>query len=254
MNIKESQTLTVNRSQIRFAAYNPRVNNPEVVKSIKQNFKRVGFLGGIVWNEVTGNLISGHKRVEALDIINKYDGTPEKDYPIKVEKVSFDLQTEKEQNIYMNNQSAQGEYDFEKLAELLPDIDVKKAGLTPDDLDLISVYAPDIEHGNPDDIVNDLDNLGKDFKEQKQIEREAKKELSEKPKNSENEEEKEKPAFDYKKVKQEQKEAAQQSVYEKYVTISFTTPDAKYLFMTKYRFDPELTIIKGEYLEARLEE
>lgn len=50
----------------------------------QKNFKTVGYLGGIVWNQLSSYLVSGHKRVQTLDIINNYDGTPETDYEIKV--------------------------------------------------------------------------------------------------------------------------------------------------------------------------
>jgi len=145
MKIKQSETVEVNRTQISFAVYNPRKESPEIIASIKKNFKKVGFLGGLVWNERTGNLVSGHKRLETLDIINKYDGTVKTDYKLKVEKVDLDEKTEKEQNIYMNNIEQQGEYDFQKLADLVPDIDFEAAGLTDFQLEKISVFSPDIE-------------------------------------------------------------------------------------------------------------
>ena len=97
----ESETVVIDRYKIKFAAYNPRTESPEVVAELKRNFKRVGFLGGIVWNEITGNLISGHKRMSGLDVINGYTGTKETSYKVKVEKVKLDLKTEKEQNIFI---------------------------------------------------------------------------------------------------------------------------------------------------------
>ena len=97
---KTSETVIVKRSQINFAVYNPKKHTKDQIDQIKKNFKKVGFLGGIIWNSVTGNLIDGHKRVSALDIINKYDGTPETDYEVKVERIELDLQTEKEQNVF----------------------------------------------------------------------------------------------------------------------------------------------------------
>jgi hypothetical protein len=251
--IKTSETITVLRSQINFAAYNPRLENEDVVRSIRQNFRKVGFLGGIVWNALTGNLVSGHKRVQALDVLNNYDGTLETDYPVKVERVEMDEKTEKEQNIYMNNQTVQGEFDFEKLAALLPDIDPKSAGLSSDDLDLIATYVPDVDFGTNDTIVSDIENVGAELQEQQQIERTIKQ--AEKQENQEQEqpEQPEKAPFDYRQVKQQQKEAAQADAKEKYVTLSFTTYDAKYLFLTKFGFNPDATIIKGEDFDKKLE-
>src|SRR5690606_33006531 len=115
--------------------------NPKVINELKRNFKKVGFLGAIVWNETTGNLVGGHKRVEALDLINGYDG--ENDYEIKVEKVALDDKTEKEQNIFLNNKRVQGETDYEMLAKLLPDIEKENAGLDDYDIDLVKSIVPD---------------------------------------------------------------------------------------------------------------
>lgn len=135
-----SETITIKRSLINFAPYNPREDDPEVVKSIKTNFKKVGYLGGIVWNENTGNLVSGHKRLQALDLINGYGKG--KDYGVKVEKIFMDLKTEKEQNIYMNNKNVQGVYDYKALSLMLPDIDVNNTGLSTLDLDKIEIFIP----------------------------------------------------------------------------------------------------------------
>ena len=87
---KQSETVVIKRSQINFAPYNPRKEDPEVIKKLKKNFKTVGYLGGIVWNQLSSYLVSGHKRVQTLDIINNYDGTPETDYEIKVEAVELE--------------------------------------------------------------------------------------------------------------------------------------------------------------------
>ena len=59
-------------------------------KELRSNFQKVGYLGGIVWNSLSGNLVGGHKRVMAHDIHYKYDGT--EDYKIKVEAVELDEQ------------------------------------------------------------------------------------------------------------------------------------------------------------------
>jgi len=139
MKIKQSQTIEINRSKIKFAPYNPRKKSEAVVNGLKANFKKVGYLGGIVYNKTTGNLVSGHKRVEALDLIHHYDGA--NDYILKVEEIEVDLQTEKEQNIYMNNLAVQGQFDYEALAIILPDIQIENTGLTDFDLDKISVFT-----------------------------------------------------------------------------------------------------------------
>ena len=98
---KGSVTKTIKRSQINLNPYNPKIHSDADIKLQKANIKKVGFLGGIQWNETTGNLIDGHKRVMSYDLIKGYDGSAEKDYDIKVEAVEFDEKTEKEQLLFM---------------------------------------------------------------------------------------------------------------------------------------------------------
>lgn len=166
--MKQSETIFIKRNQIQFAAYNPRKKDKKVIDSLKKNFKKVGFLGGIIWNKTTGNLVGGHKRVEALDLINGYTGTEETDYEIKVEMVELDLKTEKEQNIYLNNKKQQGETDFELMATLINDIDIQNAGLDEMDIEIIEMLVPDFTFGNNEifkEAIKDIspDKQGKEY-------------------------------------------------------------------------------------------
>ena len=104
----------------------------------RKNIKSFGYLGGIVWNQRTGNLIDGHRRVKALDLLNKYDGT--NDYPVKVEVVDFDEKAEKEQMTYMALGSTRP--DYQMIADYLPDIDTNLAGIEPYDLAQIESFLP----------------------------------------------------------------------------------------------------------------
>ena len=162
--IKQSESIIIKRSKINFAPYNPRKEDKKVVEELKKNFKRVGFLGGICWNETTGNLVGGHKRLQALDLIYKYNGTIDTDYDVKVEKIIIDEKTEKEQNIFLNNKNVQGENDLEKLAFILPDINIDFAKLENQDIELIKYSVPDFKFGNNDEFKNDIENLKKEKK------------------------------------------------------------------------------------------
>lgn len=118
------EVIEIDREQIKNAPYNPRKIKAEAKKKLKENIEKVGLLAPIVWNKVTGNIVSGHQRISVLDSLSKT-----KDYKVTVAKVSLDEQTEKEQNIFMNNPSAQGEFDFSLLQELYTDgIDFNLAG------------------------------------------------------------------------------------------------------------------------------
>lgn len=155
--IKQSETVFIQRSKISFAPYNPRKKDKKVVEALKRNFRKVGFLGGIQWNKTTGNLIGGHKRLEALDLINDYDGTNDKDYEVKVESIELDEKTEKEQNIFLNNKRVQGETDYEVMAVLIKEIDIEEAGLDDYDINLIESIVPDFSFGKNEDIKTDIE-------------------------------------------------------------------------------------------------
>ena len=139
--IKQSETVEIMRSQIRLNPYNPKRHSDKAVSEQKKNLQRVGYLGGVTWNATSGNLIDGHRRIKALDMLNKYDGTAEKDYPVKVEKVAFDEKQEKEQMTYMALGNTKA--DYELIAEYLPDIDVSAAGIDDYDLSQIQSFLPD---------------------------------------------------------------------------------------------------------------
>lgn len=144
--IKQSEVREILRSQITLAAYNPRKISPEARKKLKANLKRIGLLGGIIWNERTGNLVSGHQKVSIMDEVNHYDiDTHENDYIIRVEVANLSEKEEKEQNLFMNNRSAQGEYDDDMLRDMLNDIDFSFAGFDDFDIQLLGI---DVGEGN----------------------------------------------------------------------------------------------------------
>jgi hypothetical protein len=143
---RQSETVVIKRSQIHFAPYNPKSHTKEQVDAIRKNIKRVAFLGGIVYNLTTGNLIDGHKRVTALDFIHGYDGSPEKDYDIKVEQIELDEKTEKEQNVFQTK--SRTDLDNELLASIvLEGIEIENAGLTIEDIHIIELEVPDFDYG-----------------------------------------------------------------------------------------------------------
>ncbi len=119
------EIVEIKRHQIKNAPYNPRTIKAENKKKLKNNLSEVGLLAPIIWNETTGNVVSGHQRLKILDEL-----ATEKDYTLTVSKVKLSEKTEKEQNLFMNNKGAQGEYDLDLLAELYEDdgIDFEKGG------------------------------------------------------------------------------------------------------------------------------
>lgn len=120
--------------------YNIKNHSDAQIDLQKKNLKKVGYLGGIVYNELSGNLIDGHRRVLALDIINKYDGTPETDYDIKVEVATMDDKMEKEQMAFMA--LANSKADFNLIANFIDDVDYKNMGLSESEYEQIMLLKP----------------------------------------------------------------------------------------------------------------
>ncbi len=138
--IKQAAQRTVKRSDISFASYNQRVITDEARTKLKKNLQTVGLLGGVVWNERTGNLVSGHQKVSIMDAVNRYDPeTGANDYEFRVEVVDFDDKTEKEQNLFMNNKAVQGTYDDDMLRSMLAEIDYENAGFEEIDMQMLGL-------------------------------------------------------------------------------------------------------------------
>ena len=215
------------RSEISPADYNPRKITDEARKALKKNIKENGIIGGIVFNEATGNLVSGHQRLSVADEINRYNpSTQDNDYEIKVEVISVDLKKEKELNIFFNSKSAMGDYDYSKLAKLIPEIDVDLAGLDEVDLSMAEVEMPKDLHIDIPTFEPQAEKIEKQKEELSDDEKEAKKEH-------------------VKSVKQAVKNNA---VYEgdPYITLSFDNYENKVFFLERFNISGDTKFIKGE--------
>lgn len=223
-----SETVTLMRSQIHPADYNPREIGEGERSTLKRGLRNFGLLGGIVVNRGTGyTIVSGHQKVSLLD---EMAGYPEKDYRIKAEVIDVDQKTEMEINFFMNNPSAQGRWNEPKVRILLGQIDPKRAGFS--DLDLaafgvrietpgISVAASDIK-----DVQRPSDEL-----------REQRKEAVKRTKGH---------------IREQMVERAEEA--DSFVTISFTSAEAKRHFCARFGYSPSERFINGEALVGQLDE
>lgn len=239
-----SQSVELKRSQIRLHGQNPRVISDENRKALKRGIKKFGMVGGIVVNKRTGyTLVSGHQRISVMDELQKYNAeTRENDYPIRVDLIDVEEKVEKELLILLNNPSAQGEWDYDALRELIPDIDYKDAGLTEQDLDIIGVDF-NFQSEEENAIAGELDDLMEQVRDEHQTEVAQKQaERAEK-------------VAHMKQVKQEVKEAATKAAanMDAYLMLSFDTWEAKAEFCEKFGFDPEQKFYKGEVFENKIE-
>lgn len=151
--LQTSETRVVKRHQISFNFRNPKRHKEDRIKLQAKNLKKVGYLGGIVWNETTGNLIDGHRRISAMDLYYGYDGTKETDYEVKVEVVHMDEASEKQQLAYMAAGDTKADLDL--LAEFANDIDLGEIGLDQSEIDDIL----NIANGSDEDTVDILSEL-----------------------------------------------------------------------------------------------
>ena len=122
----------VDVSLLKEAAYNPRVyltkGDADWTK-IERSIDEFGYTEPIVWNERTGNVVGGHQRLKVLK---------EKGYTkLPVSVVNLNEADEKQLNLALNK--IKGEWDFNKLQELLmefePD-DLLATGFTADQVAL----------------------------------------------------------------------------------------------------------------------
>jgi hypothetical protein len=151
-NIYEKyEVVTIHRSKLLNAPYNPRKITDENRKKLKDNVENVGLFGGIVWNIVTGNIVAGHQRVSVLDSLMRT-----KDYELRVNQIVIDERTEKEQNIFMNNSSAMGDFDFDMIGDMIGDINLELAGFSGKEITELFGNV-DIINADDDDLINASD-------------------------------------------------------------------------------------------------
>jgi hypothetical protein len=161
------EIIEIERDKISNAPYNPRVIKDSAKKKLKENIKTVGLLAPIIWNETTGNIVSGHQRISVLDSLNK-----NKKYKIKVAKVKLDEKTEKEQNIFLNNSRAQGEFDFDKLSEMYNDgVSFESAGF--DNHEIMTFFDPEMDKMNDQQIQEIANKIKENQANKKKIKNKA---------------------------------------------------------------------------------
>lgn len=150
MKLTQSETTTIKRSQIKLNPCNPKRHADSEIKKQLKNFRKFGYLGGIVWNKQSGNLIDGHRRIFAMDLFYKYDGT--NDYDVKVEVVDFDRKQELNQLTYMALGNTKADYNL--VAKYAPDIDPTDAGISDEDYSRIMSLVDDREHEDMPDFAD----------------------------------------------------------------------------------------------------
>ena len=129
------------------ADYNPRKDlkpgDPEYEK-LKRSIEQFGYVEPVIWNEKTGRVVGGHQRLKVLTDM----GITEVDVVV----VDMDTEKEKALNIALNKIS--GEWDTEKLALVIADLqgtdfDVSLTGFDPEELE--DLFRDDVKCGVKED-------------------------------------------------------------------------------------------------------
>ena len=240
----KSEVVELQRSAIHLASYNPRIITEEGKKALKRIIKKYGLVGGIVVNRRTGmTVVSGHQRITVMDELQRYDRkTKENDYMLRVDLIDVDEKTEKELNIAMNNPNAQGMWDRDKLAEMIPDIEYKDVGLSEADLSLLGLdYMFKTEDEN--ELANSLGDLMQEVNDEKEAEK------------AQRQAERAAKVAHMKEVKEQVRKAAEKSAgdMEAYVMLSFDSMESKDTFLQRFGYPTESKFIKGEDFDMRCE-
>lgn len=128
MNIEKKKL-----ADLQPADYNPRKDlkpGDADYEKLKHSIEEFGYVDPIIWNKRTGRICGGHQRFKIL----KAQGVEEAEVVI----VDFDEEKEKAFNIALNK--VNGEWDNDKLALLLTDLDaadfdVSLTGFDPDEIE-----------------------------------------------------------------------------------------------------------------------
>lgn len=126
------------------AEYNPRVElkpGDAAYEKLKRSIETFGYVEPIIFNERSGTVVGGHQRLSVLRDLGETE--------VECVIVNMDENDEKALNIALNK--VNGEWDMDKLSELLAEIDSSDydATLTGFDLDeieeMIQTSAPETE-------------------------------------------------------------------------------------------------------------
>lgn len=129
----------IDRRDIKLADYNPRVISDHARRQLKTVIQEVGLIQPLIWNQRNGVLVSGHQRLSAMDSLEKYRPDGKKSYTLQVAVVDLDGRQERRMNVFLNNQSAMGEFDLDALDAMRQefDFDGTDLGFTVEDLEVL---------------------------------------------------------------------------------------------------------------------
>lgn len=131
------------RSAIHPHPKNPRQITPKAERRLRGKVKEVGMIQPVIVNRRTGYLVGGHQRLAILDKLEGYDKNPAKGYLLDVSVCELTDQQELEMLAFLNNNSAQGIFDIDLLADLNLEMGVGFEAMGFDQLDVDFMFDGD---------------------------------------------------------------------------------------------------------------
>jgi hypothetical protein len=128
-------------ADLKPAAYNPRTISKEQLAGLRASISRFGFVEPIVFNERTGNVVGGHRRLEVLQAENAT--------ATDVVVVDLDDLDERALNVALNNPHIQGDFDMEALERLLEEIRLEGGAELFADLRFDAFTFPELGENDP---------------------------------------------------------------------------------------------------------
>lgn len=139
--------------EIKYAPYNPRKINENMLEKLKRSIEEFGYIEPIIVNKRNMQVIGGNQRLKAL-----------KELGIKeVEAVMVNLDDTKEKILNIALNKITGEWDYLKLNNLLKEINTEKIDIELTGFDMIEIenlmtqfYIPDNEPEFDESIANNI--------------------------------------------------------------------------------------------------
>lgn len=145
MNIQKIEV-----SKLNPAEYNPRVElkpGDKEYEKLKRSIAEFGFVEPIIWNERTGRVVGGHQRLNVLKDLGYTE----------VECVVVDLDEPKEKALNVALNKIQGDWDNDKLAELLTELDASAFDVSMTGFDLAEIDEILNEFYSKDSVQDNFD-------------------------------------------------------------------------------------------------
>lgn len=129
-------------SDLKHAPYNPRKITESSFRGLNKSIERFGYVDPIIYNKRTGNIVGGHRRFDAL--IKQNNG---ENITVDVVELDIEEREEKALNVTLNNTQIMGDWDMEKLPDLLVDIKASIPDLEFEELrlDLLDTVEEKVE-------------------------------------------------------------------------------------------------------------